>query len=88
MDKFFRMVSWLVLVAGIVVAAAVYTGKLQLKGTTFGVANTNVLYAKIALVIVILFLLNRLGAVIKFVTAVGLLLVLGYIALHLQWVVK
>lgn len=88
MDKLVKSVSWLVLIAGLGVAVALYTGRLHLTGTTFGVANTNVLFVKIAAVIVILFLLNRLGAVLKFVTALGLLVVLVYIVLHLEWVVK
>lgn len=87
MKNFMGWVSTIVLVVCAALAYGIYTHKIHLKGNLLGVPHNQVLLVKIALVLVLLFLMNRMGAFLKFITGIGMLAALGYLLYHIEWIV-
>jgi hypothetical protein len=79
MSKFFKALTWLFIVVIVVLLVGVHLGKIKFRTDVLGYALHNVLWVKLAAAVLLLFIVNRLSGVVKFITGLVMVALLAYL---------
>ncbi len=79
MKDFFKLITWLFIGAIVLLLAGVHLGKIKFRSDVMGYALHNLLWAKLAAGVLLLFIINQLSGFVKFITGLVMLALLAYL---------